>query len=246
MQENTSGNSLYTGGVRYVTADEPTSCIRCGHDEQKALALGLQPPTMPKPGYIHCPLCSPSEVYCAADHNPTEREERQRISNEIRDVWHEETQRGIKGAGGGGSGRRREKKPGEKITIRYEQAWQGFANGNSAGECSATITVTSTRFERTDLEMNLRVPTALRDELINAATHRDVAASIVMRDAFSDVLPSIETVTRQKRGGDKGGRIRHLVSAGEKAMLKRESERHGCSLNELAAEVLSLYFYREL
>lgn len=187
MQEFNNGNSIYTGGVRYLANDEETTCIRCGHDAEKARALRLPAPTMPKPGYIHCKLCSPDEVYCAADHNPTHREEQRRIEAEIRDCFLEDTRRGEKG-GGSSAGRRREKKPGEKITIRYEQEWQGFINGNGSGECEATVTVTQVR---TALKrLNLSLPAVLKAELERAANAASTDVSFIVRKALDTHLAS--------------------------------------------------------
>lgn len=236
MQQFDNGNSIYSGGIRYIKSDEPTSCIRCGHDYEKAIALAQPWPTMPKPGYIHCPLCSPNEVYCAADHNPTHREEQRRIEAEIREVFYEETRRGIKGSSSGSSGRRREKKPGEKITIRVEQDWQGFAPTHDS---SLTI-----KIQNAEVELNLRIPTTLTDELSSASSHRGVTKATVLREALSETLPSLPPIINGVERGTHRSKIHHFVTAGEKGVLDREASIRKVSLNDLFAEVLSVYFYR--
>jgi hypothetical protein len=228
---------IYTSGPRYLEADEETSCIRCGHDAEKARALHLPAPTMPKPGYIHCLLCSPNEVYRAADHNPTHAEERAREHADILEVFYSETRRGIKGGGGGGNGRRREKKPGEKMILRPEQDWHGFAPTHDARAIIIKV-------QNADVELNLRVPTILTDELRNASEHRRVSKAMVLREALADTLPSLPRIINGVERGTHRSKLHHFVTPGEKGMLDREAADRKVSLNDLFAEVLTVHFYR--
>ena len=231
------GGVVYTSGPRKLSPDEETSCIRCGHDAEKAHALGWPAPTMPKPGYIHCPICSPGEVYRAADHNPTYREERARISMEIRDVFFEETQRGIKGGSSSSNGRSKDRKPGDKLIIRAEQGWHGFAPTHDSR-------TTIIKIQNSDQELNVRIPCYLKDELKNAANHRRVPISIVFKEAVADTLPSLGPNVSRVERGTKRTLLHQMVTAGERAALERECELRKSKMSDLVSEVLTIYFYR--
>lgn len=229
------GSIVFTSGVRRLINDETTQCIKCGHDEHKAMVLKVDPPTIPKAGYIHCPLCGPI-AYRADEWNPSYREERARIEMEIREVFFEETQRGVKGASSGSSGRRRERKPGDKLVLRHEQDWHGFAPTHD-------IRTTTLKVQNSDQELNVRVPRHLKDELKNAASHRRVPISIVFREAVADTLPSLVTISKIERGTPRS-MIHQMVTAGEKGMLEREATARQATMSDLVSEVLTVYFYR--
>lgn len=231
------GGHIYTSGPQRLSADEETSCIRCGHDAEKARGLGWPAPTMPKPGYIHCPICSPGEVYKAAEYNPTYREEQARITMEIREVFFEETQRGLRGCGGGSSGRKREQKPGEKLILRPEQGWHGFAPTHDSR-------TTIIRVQNSDQELNVRIPTYLKTEMKNAAAHRRVPISIVFKEAIGEGLPKLEDSIPSVQRGTPRARIHQLVTAGEKSMIEREAETRSASVQDLVSEVLRIHFQR--
>ena len=237
MQENTSGNSLYTGGVRYITADEPTTCVRCGHDEHKARGLGLLPPTRPKPGYIRCPLCSPQEVYCAAEHDPTHAEEQRRLSAEIREVFAEEGRRGIKGGGSSSAGRR-EKKPGEKFTVRFEQEWQGFVNGSAGGSINVKRIATATERLRLDL------PRDLADELDFAAIERgERNTSSLIREAFDTLLSDADSQPVAIENGTDRRQVQVRLYADQKQMMDLASARWLVTPSDMATHVLTRFLY---
>lgn len=240
MQQFDNGNSIYSGGIRYIKSDEPTSCIRCGHDYEKAVALAQPWPTMPKPGYIHCPLCSPNEVYCAADYNPTHREEQRRIEAEIREVFYEETRRGGKGGSSGSSGRRREKKPGEKITIRVEQEWQGFANGIGGGIVEVKRIATATE------RLNLGLPVELADELDFAARERgERNTSSLIREAFDALLRDPESPPVAIESGTARRQVQVRIYADQKQMMDVVTARWLVSPSDMAAHVLTRFLYED-